>query len=67
VRATVLINGKRVSVQRGKRLRSVKIPAPGPGSHRVTIVLLTSRGRSFTSVRTYNGCKKSHPRRLKKR
>jgi dienelactone hydrolase len=67
VKATVLINGKRVSVQRGKRLRSVRIPAPGPGRHRVKIVLRTSRGRSLTSVRTYNGCRKSRPRRLKHR
>jgi hypothetical protein len=56
-----------VSVQRGKRLRSVRIPAPGPGTHRVKIVLRTSRGRSLTSLRTYDGCKKSRPRRLKHR
>jgi hypothetical protein len=67
VRATVSINGRRVSVQRGKRLRSVSIPAPGPGKHRVKIVLRTSRGRSITSVRTYDGCTKTHPRRIPRR
>jgi dienelactone hydrolase len=65
VRAAVYINGRRVNLQRGRNLRRVTIPAPGPGHHRVKIVLRTSRGRTITSVRTYDGCRKSHPRRLK--
>ena len=65
VRAAVYINGKRVNLQRGRDLRRVTIPAPGPGKHRVKIVLRTSRGKSLASVRTYDGCTKSHPRRLR--
>jgi hypothetical protein len=65
VRATVYINGRRVKTQKGRRLSSVTIPPPGPGRHRVKIVLRTSRGRSLTSVRTYTGCGKTRPRRVK--
>jgi dienelactone hydrolase len=67
VRATVFINGKRVKVYRGRSLRRVTIPPAGSGRHEVKIVLVSSRGRKYTSVRTYTGCKKSRPRRVRSR
>ena len=67
VRATVFINGKKVRVYRGKRLRRVRIPEAGGGKQRVKIVLVSSRGRRFVSMRTYKGCKKSKPHRVKPR
>jgi hypothetical protein len=67
VRATVFINGKRVKVYRGRSLRRVTIPPAGSGRHVVKIVLVSSRGRKYASVRTYRGCKKSKPRRLRSR
>jgi hypothetical protein len=67
VRATVFINGKRVRVYRARRLRRVAIPPAGGGRQRVKIVLVSSSGRRFTSVRTYKGCKKTKPRRVRAR
>lgn len=67
VRATVYINGKRVKVKRAKRIKKVEIPAAGSGRHKVKIVLVSSRGRRYVSVRTYDGCKKSKPRRVSPR
>jgi dienelactone hydrolase len=66
VRATVYINGKRVKVHRGRNLRRVVIPPAGPGRHVVKIVLRSSKGKRYISVRTYNGCKKSKPRRVRR-
>jgi hypothetical protein len=68
VRATVYINGKRVRVQkarRGGRIKRVSIPVAGSGRHKVKIVLRSSRGKRYVSVRTYDGCKKSRPRRVR--
>jgi dienelactone hydrolase len=65
VRATVYINGKRVRVYRGKRIKRVVIPPAGGGRHVVKIVLRSSTGHRYTSVRTYKGCKKTHPRRVR--
>jgi dienelactone hydrolase len=67
VRATIYINGKRVRVLRGRSLKRVPIPDAGSGKHVVKIVLRSARGRSYTSVRTYKGCKKSKPRRVRSR
>ena len=67
VRATIYINGKRVHVVRGKSLKRVRIPDAGGGKQRVKIVLRSARGRNYTSVRTYKGCKKTKPRRLRSR
>jgi dienelactone hydrolase len=66
VRADVYINGKRVQTTKGKSLKKVVIPPAGNARHTVKIVLRTSRGKRLTSVRTYNGCKKTKPRRVKR-
>lgn len=66
VRALVYINGKKVKTYKGKSLKKVVIPPAGNGRHTVKIVLVTSKGKRLTSVRTYNGCKKSKPRRVKR-
>jgi dienelactone hydrolase len=65
VRAIVYINGKRVRTYRGHRLKSVKIPEAGGGKQRVKIVLVSAKGKRYASVRTYKGCKKSRPHRVK--
>jgi alpha-beta hydrolase superfamily lysophospholipase len=67
VRATIYINGKRVRVLRGRRLKRVPIPDAGSGRHVVKIVLRSARGKKYTSVRTYKGCKKTKPRRVRSR
>jgi hypothetical protein len=66
VRATVYINGKRVRTYRGKRIKRVKIPNAGGGKQRVKIVLVSARGKRYTSVRTYKGCKKTRPHRVRR-
>lgn len=65
VRATIFINGKRVRVIRGHRLKRVPIPNAGTGKHVVKIVLRSAKGKKYTSVRTYKGCKKTKPRRVR--
>jgi dienelactone hydrolase len=65
VRAAVYVNGKLVKVYRGRSLKQVAIPAAGGGRYTVRIVLRSSRGRTYASVRTYKGCKKTKPRRVK--
>jgi hypothetical protein len=67
VRATIFINGKRVRVLRGRSLKRVRIPDAGGGRHVVRIVLRSAKGKRYTSVRTYKGCKKSKPRRVRSR
>jgi hypothetical protein len=66
VRADVYINGKRVTTARGQRLAQVTIPPAGATRHVVKIVLRASNGRRYTSVRTYDGCKKTRPRRVRR-
>jgi hypothetical protein len=56
VQASVFVDGRRVKVARGRALRRVAIPALSPGSHRVRIVIRTSRGRRYALARTYYGC-----------
>ena len=65
IRALIYINKKRVKVYRGHRIRRVAIPPAGSGRHRVKIVLRFNRGHSHVSVRTYKGCKKTKPKRLR--
>jgi hypothetical protein len=65
VRAIVYINGKRVRTYRGHRLKHVKIPEAGGGKQRVKIVLVSAKGKRYTSVRTYKGCKKTRPHRVR--
>jgi dienelactone hydrolase len=65
VRADVYINGKRVATTKGRRLSRVEIPPAGGGRYVAKVVLRASDGRRFTSVRTYDGCKKTRPRPLR--
>jgi dienelactone hydrolase len=65
VRAIVYINGKRVRTYRGHRIKRVAIPEAGGGKQRVKIVLVSAKGKRYTSVRTYKGCKKTRPHRVK--
>jgi hypothetical protein len=59
------VDGKRVKTVRRHSIKSVTIPAFSKAKHRVKIVLHSSRGRNYTSVRTYKRCKKSKPRRVR--
>jgi dienelactone hydrolase len=65
VRAIVYINGKHVKTYRGHRLTKVVIPPAGGGKQTVKIVLVSAKGKRYTSVRTYKGCKKTRPHRVK--
>jgi dienelactone hydrolase len=67
VRAIVYINGKRVRTYRGHRIKHVRIPEAGGGKQRVKIVLVSAKGKRYASVRTYKGCKKSRPHRVRRR
>jgi dienelactone hydrolase len=67
VRATIYINRKRVRRYRGHNIRRIVIPAAGTARHKVKVVLRLNRGRRHVSVRTYRGCRKTHPRRIKSR
>jgi dienelactone hydrolase len=66
VRATIFINGKRVKVYRGRSLKRIAIPPAGSARHRVKVVLRFNRGGRHVSVRTYKGCRKTKPRRVKR-
>src|SRR3954447_2550493 len=66
VRATIFINGKRVKVYRGRSLKRIAIPPAGSGRHKVKIVMRFNRGKRHVSVRTYTGCTKTRPRRVKR-
>jgi len=57
VRALVFVDGKRVRVVRGRRLRArVDLRGLPKGTFRVRIVQRTSRGRTVRSSRTYRTC-----------
>jgi ABC-2 type transport system ATP-binding protein len=63
--ATVLVNGKRVKVLRGKRLRApVNLRGLPKGTFRVTVTGRTTRGRTLRAARTYHTCV---PRKTKKK
>jgi predicted acyl esterase len=63
--ATVLVNGKRVRVLRGRRLRApVNLRGLPKGTFRVTVTGRTTRGRTLRSARTYHTCL---PRKAKKK
>jgi dienelactone hydrolase len=66
VRADVYINGKRVATSKSRRLRRVEIPPAGGGRYVAKVVLRSSNGRRFSSVRTYKGCTKTKPRRVRR-
>jgi hypothetical protein len=65
-RAVVYVNGKRVSTLKGHAIKRVDIPPAGNARHVVKIVLRASNGRRYTSVRTYDGCRKTKPRRVRR-
>ena len=67
VRAAILVNGRRVKVYKGRRLRRIAIPAAGSGRYRVRVILRGNSGQRYVSVRTYDGCRKSKPRRVRGR
>jgi hypothetical protein len=67
VRAVVYVDGKRVKVVHRRSVKRLTIPPFSSANHRVKIVLRSARGRSYTSVRTYKGCRKSKPRRVRSR
>jgi len=55
--AVVTVNGKRVKVVRGKRLRApANLRGLPKGAFRVTVTVRTVRGRTFRSARTYHTC-----------
>ena len=55
--ATVTVNGKRVRVLRGKRLRAKVTLAGLPrGTFRVLVTVRTRKGRTLRSARTYRTC-----------
>jgi ABC-2 type transport system ATP-binding protein len=57
VKAIVLVNGRRVRVIRGRRLRApVNLRGLPRGTFRVTVELRTARGRTLRSARTYHTC-----------
>jgi dienelactone hydrolase len=66
VRATIYINKKRVKVYKGHSLKRIAIPPAGAAKHKVKIVLRFNRGKRHVSVRSYNGCKKTKPKRVKR-
>jgi uncharacterized repeat protein (TIGR01451 family) len=64
VSATVLVNGKRVKVVRGRRLTApVDLRGLPKGRFRVKIIVKTSDGRMLRSARRYRTCVPKHRRR----
>jgi hypothetical protein len=55
-----------VKVYKGRSLKRIAIPPAGTARHKVKIVLRFNRGRNSVSVRTYNGCTKTKPKRVKR-
>jgi hypothetical protein len=67
VKAVVFVNGRRVQVLKGKRIRARVVLVGLPkGRYKVVIKARTNRGRTFTDVRRYRTCvkgvKKAHRR-----
>ena len=55
--ATVTVNGKRVRIARGKRLRApVNLKGLPKGTVRVVVTVRTRKGRTLRSARTYRTC-----------
>ncbi|HEV3227942.1 MAG TPA: hypothetical protein VGY97_00600 [Solirubrobacteraceae bacterium] len=67
VQARVFVDGRPVKTAHGRALRRVTVPPLSPGSHRVRVVARASDGRRFSTVRTYYGCTKTHPRAIGRR
>ena len=55
--AVVRVNGKKVKVVRGKRLRApVRLKGLPKGTIRVRITIRLANGRKISGVRTYHTC-----------
>jgi dienelactone hydrolase len=65
VRATVYVDGRRVKVYRGRSLQTFTLPPFSSGRHRVKIVLRSSRGRTYASALTFDGCKRTKRQRVR--
>ncbi|MEA2375168.1 MAG: hypothetical protein QOD53_1631 [Thermoleophilaceae bacterium] len=64
VQATAYVNGKRVARRRAHRVRTLVVRhLPRGHKFKLKVVSITNRGHRVVSVRTYNGCKKSRPRK----
>jgi hypothetical protein len=60
VGAVVTVNGRRVRVLRGKRLRApLRLTGLPRGTFRVMVSVRTARGRIYSSARTYRTCAKA--------
>jgi hypothetical protein len=60
--ATVRVNGKRVRVVRGKRLRApVRLRGLPKGTFKVRITIRLTNGKRVTGVRTYHTCVPRRP------
>ncbi|MEA2423571.1 MAG: hypothetical protein QOF55_2670 [Thermoleophilaceae bacterium] len=58
---TVYVNGKRVLRRHGHRISRISLTRLPKTLFQVKIVAVNSKHERVTSVRTYRGCKKSHP------
>jgi hypothetical protein len=57
VKATVLVNGKKVKVVRGRRLTApVKLTGLPKGQFKVQVVSKTAKGKTVKDTRTYRTC-----------
>jgi endoglycosylceramidase len=62
VRATAYVDGKRVVVRTGHRVKTLVVRHLPRRRFKLKVVSVTDRGHIVVSVRTYNGCTKSRPR-----
>jgi predicted acyl esterase len=60
-KVTVFVNGKKVLVKRGHRVRVVTIKRLPKRTFTVRIVAQSNKGQRTISVRRYRGCKKGRP------
>ena len=63
VSAVVLVNGRRVAVRRGRRLRArIDLRGLPRGTFTVRVIARTDRHRRLTAKRTYRTCAPRRPR-----
>lgn len=71
VRATVVVDGTRVLLRRGRNLRRIALDRPRKARFTVKITTVNSRGSGVVTTRTYRGCTRtkvtSRPYRAPKR
>jgi hypothetical protein len=66
----VYVDGRKVKVLRGRRLRAVTLTGLPRGTFQVQVRSVTSRGRHVREIRTYRACaaqQRHAPRRLRGR